>query len=55
MSAEYRLMQEGMVVAASTSLPDMLHYALVYGQDGPVEIQTRHKGRWVRLDLSARA
>jgi hypothetical protein len=47
MSGEYRLLQDGLVVAASTSAPDILHYALVYGGDGPVKMQQRINGRWV--------
>ncbi len=49
MSGEYRLLQDGMVVAASTSAADILHYALVYGEDGPVKMQQRINGRWADM------
>jgi hypothetical protein len=50
MRNEYRLLQDGMTVAGSTSLAEIQHYALVYGQDGPVTIQRRkERGRWVAL------
>ena len=43
----YRIMQDGMVVASSTSLSEAIHYAHVYIEDGPVEIQSKKSGRWV--------
>jgi len=46
MRNEYRLIQDGMVVAGSTSLADIRHYAAVYSQDGPVRIERRENGRW---------
>jgi hypothetical protein len=46
MTESYRLIQDGMPVAWTTNKQAILHYALVYGQDGPVEIQERVKGRW---------
>jgi hypothetical protein len=50
MRKEYRLLQGGETVAGSTSLSDILHYAFVYGQDGPVTIQQRLKGRWINIE-----
>jgi hypothetical protein len=46
MTDSYRLIQDGMPVAWTTNKQAILHYALVYGQDGPVEVQERVKGRW---------
>jgi hypothetical protein len=46
MRNEYRILQDGMTVATSTSLADILHYAIVYGQDGPATVQERINGRW---------
>jgi hypothetical protein len=47
----FRLLQDGLVVAAATSLADIAHYALVYGQDGPVCVEARVNGRWRKFDL----
>jgi hypothetical protein len=46
MTDSYRLIQDGMPVAWTTNKPAILHYALVYSQDGPVEVQERVNGRW---------
>lgn len=35
---EYEVVQNGEWQASSTNLVEAKHYALVYGQDGPVEI-----------------
>jgi hypothetical protein len=51
MRGEFRLLQDGLVVAAATSLADIAHYALVYGQDGPVCVEARVNGRWRKFDL----
>ena len=48
----YRLIQDGMPVAWSEglrSLKEIQHYALVYGQDGPVRIEQRVGKRWKPL------
>lgn len=45
----YRLLQSGEVVARSEgehSLREIMHYAVVYSQDGPVSIQRRVKRHW---------
>lgn len=49
MRDEYRIVQDGMPVAWSTNLKDALHYAAVYSQDGAVELQERHNGRWRKV------
>lgn len=44
---EYILMQDGVIVATvdaptkKEALDEINHYALIYGQDGPVEIKER--------------
>ncbi len=43
---EYRILQDGQPVAGANSLTEIRHYALVYGQDGPVTVQVRENGRW---------
>jgi hypothetical protein len=50
MKDEFRLLQDGMVVASATSPADIVHYALMYGQDGPVSIQARVNGRWREVE-----
>lgn len=50
MRAEFRLLQDGMVVATATSPADIVHYALMYGQDGPVVIEARTNGRWRKVE-----
>jgi hypothetical protein len=45
----YRIMQDGMVVARTEgqhSLREIMHYATVYSQDGPLKIQKRTNKRW---------
>jgi hypothetical protein len=43
----YRVIQDGMPVAWATGEREILHYAAIYGQDGPVAIEERpEKGRW---------
>lgn len=51
-----RVIQDGQPVAWCESedegrmLAQLAHYTLMYGQDGPVEVQVRHgKGRWKKL------
>jgi hypothetical protein len=46
MRGDYRLIQDAMPLAWTTNKQAILHYALVYGQDGPVEVQERVNGRW---------
>ena len=49
MSERFRLKQDGMVVASaegSRAAELIAHYALVYGQDGPVKIERLVRGRW---------
>lgn len=49
MCDSYRLIQDGYAVAWSNSFSEIMHYAAVYSQDGPVAIQVRNeKGRWVK-------
>ena len=45
----FRLLQDGQPVAwveGRSSVADIIHYAAVYEQDGPVVIQKRVNGRW---------
>lgn len=45
----YRLIQDGIPVAwadGPTALDEIIHYARVYGQDGPVFVQRHAKGKW---------
>jgi hypothetical protein len=45
----YRLIQDGMPVAWSEgplAINEINHYALVYGQDGPVKIERHSSGKW---------
>lgn len=50
-----RILQDGMVVAevSSGNLSDVqreiAHYAMMYGQDGPVAAEIRKGKRWVAL------
>ncbi len=51
----YRIKQDGMAVAlveGPNALREITHYALVYGQDGPVEIQQHRSGRWRNVSLA---
>lgn len=46
----FRLIQYGMPVAWATSEREIAHYAAIYGQDGPVRIESRsERGRWKAL------
>lgn len=48
----YRLIQGGIPVAwasGQTAWAEISHYALVYSQDGPVQIDERVRGRWKRM------
>ena len=54
---EYRVMQDGVMVARlsgpkETALPSILHYAMMYGQDGPVRVERREGRKWVELCLN---
>lgn len=46
------VMQDGYPVASGVgphdrALAEMMHYAMIYGQDGPVEMKTRTgSGKW---------
>ncbi len=49
--SEYRLIQGGQPVAFAGGPNDdarreIMHYALVYSQDGPVRIEHQHEGKW---------
>jgi hypothetical protein len=47
--AEFRVRQEGMVVAGSNSLAQALHYVRVYceeGSDVELQIKSTSKARW---------
>lgn len=49
MRDSFRLIQDGIPVAwgeGPNALAAIQHYAAVYGQDGPVAIQMKVKGRW---------
>jgi hypothetical protein len=53
---EYRLIQDGMPVAWANSEREILHYAAVYGQDAPVQIQERiEKKGWRKYVRSSAA
>lgn len=49
---EFRVKQGGMVVAQVESghrwraVREAAHYAMIYGQDGPVAVEEKIKGRW---------
>lgn len=51
MREEYRIIQDGVPVAWSTNLRDAMHYARVYLQDGPVQLQERTKNGWRKMKL----
>lgn len=45
----YRIRQDGLVVARTEgqhSLREIMHYAVVYRQDGPLSIERRVNKRW---------
>lgn len=49
MTERFRLIQDGQPVAwveGDNAVSEVLHYAVVYGQDGPVQIQQKVNGRW---------
>lgn len=51
---EFQIKQSGMVVSGSCgpgdgALAQAMHYAHVYAQDGPVEVQEKVNGRWRRF------
>lgn len=47
----YRVKQDGMVVAQADTRDQAMHYALMYLEDGPVEVESKRKkgGRWVTI------
>lgn len=49
----YRLKQDGIVVAvvegpSQSARQEIMHYAMMYAQDGPVVIERIRNGRWER-------
>jgi hypothetical protein len=49
MTESYRLIQDGQPVAWAEGPKadvEIVHYAFVYAQDGPVTIQKKVNGRW---------
>jgi hypothetical protein len=49
MTDSFRLIQDGQPVAwaeGRNAFAEITHYAAVYGQDGPVNIQMKVNGRW---------
>lgn len=56
MRERYRLKQGGIPVAwaeGAGSLAEIHHYAAVYSQDGPVQIEHHYNGQWRRLPKAA--
>lgn len=54
MHDRYRLKQDGQIVArvdGPHSLREIMHYAAVYGQDGPVTIERARGKRWAVFGL----
>ncbi len=54
----YRLIQGGIPVAWSEgpgAVAEIRHYAMVYGQDGPVKIERHSGGKWRVWPAKARA
>lgn len=52
MTQRYRLIQDNIVVASTEGLraeAEIIHYARVYGQDGPVRVEQFIKRRWRRV------
>ena len=53
MTNEFRVLQDGMEVAGASGadaeycLGQVMHYAAIYSQDGPVRVQQKVDGRWV--------
>jgi len=45
----YRIMQDGMAVASCDTKADAIHYALMYADDGPLDLQSKETGRWVTI------
>lgn len=50
----YRIVQDGLVVASCDTKNDAVHYALVYNEDGPLDLQSKETGKWVTI-MSFRA
>jgi len=49
MTESYRLIQDGQPIAWAEGPKgdvEIIHYALVYAQDGPVTIERKVNGRW---------
>ena len=44
--SDYRLIQDGQPVAWANFEREIAHYALVYGEDGPVKVQRKINSRW---------
>lgn len=56
--ARYRLRQDGMIVASvagptAEARSSILHYAAVYGRDGPVAIEVHNGRRWTMFKENA--
>jgi len=51
--SEYRIRQDGMTVAQSNSLTEIIHYAIQYTKDGPIDFQFKESGqrKWINGDL----
>ena len=49
MLIEYRIKQDGIPVAWANSYGEIMHYAAVYRQDGPVVVEEKHDGRWRQI------
>mgnify|MGYP000447632108 CR=1 FL=1 len=54
-SEEYRLIQDGVEVASvygpsGDARREIVHYAMVYAQDGPVQIEKREGRRWKQIN-----
>lgn len=59
-TVEYQVWQDGLMVASAyghdtDARREALHYAAVYGQDGPVEVERVSKGKRERIDLRSNA
>lgn len=52
-ATELRVLQDGLVVAGSTSEKEAWRYYNQYSQDGPVEMQVKINGRWEHYATTA--
>ncbi len=56
---EFRVVQDGVAVASvhgyerAPAFSDIMHYAAVYGQDGPVTVQQRIGYKWHDVPVPA--